>query len=297
MLKIKSQTSLLRRNRSRGFTLVELLVVVAIIALLLSILLPALGRARAIARSVKCLSNMRSMGLGFSMYTQDNYGFLPPYRVDFRPADYQSGPHAIRIFHHLLLGQYTNQEPTEDAAWGPVLPGGMWRCPDDQMTTGNFKASYAMINNNSGLGKTNFFPRIRTQTGDSWPGEKRWKTLPKLSQVKHPSVLMGITEKNGRAEINFSASSWPSVKDPHYRPLYAISGNTSGLSWSYHSPDSNYNHNAWHPPYTNGLSAGSNMVFMDGHAQTIVNTPSDVDGVLWLNDAIGRDVVFRPQDY
>lgn len=56
----------------RGFTLVELLVVVAIIALLLAILLPALGKARAVSRGVVCLSSQRQVALGMGYYANDN---------------------------------------------------------------------------------------------------------------------------------------------------------------------------------------------------------------------------------
>lgn len=59
---------------SKGFTLVELLVVISIIALLLSILMPALGRARNQARSVVCSAALRSWGQIFMMYTNDNKG-------------------------------------------------------------------------------------------------------------------------------------------------------------------------------------------------------------------------------
>jgi prepilin-type N-terminal cleavage/methylation domain-containing protein/prepilin-type processing-associated H-X9-DG protein len=58
-------------NRKKAFTLIELLVVVAIISLLAAILFPVFARARENARRASCLSNLRQIGLGMMMYTQD----------------------------------------------------------------------------------------------------------------------------------------------------------------------------------------------------------------------------------
>jgi prepilin-type N-terminal cleavage/methylation domain-containing protein/prepilin-type processing-associated H-X9-DG protein len=66
-----------RANASRGFTLVELLVVIGIIALLISILLPALNKAREQSNRTKCLANLRTLGQSMFMYANANRDHLP----------------------------------------------------------------------------------------------------------------------------------------------------------------------------------------------------------------------------
>jgi len=86
--------------RLRAFTLVELLVVIGIIAVLISVLLPALNRARQAAYSTQCQANLRSVGQIIFMYANENRGFLPMPVLDSiaRPFPGASGAVAGNVF-------------------------------------------------------------------------------------------------------------------------------------------------------------------------------------------------------
>lgn len=90
---------------SKAFTLIELLVVIAIIALLLGIMMPALHKAKESAREAVCKSNLRNVGLGLTMYLQDN---------DFKPAD---NDRTNGFFWYDSMGQL-RRTTDGDAYWG-----------------------------------------------------------------------------------------------------------------------------------------------------------------------------------
>ena len=88
-------------RRRKGFTLVELLVVIGIIALLIGILLPTLANARENAKRIACASQLRQIALAAHIYAAENKGALPPMNMDVGQADYDSignGPVNFRFF-------------------------------------------------------------------------------------------------------------------------------------------------------------------------------------------------------
>jgi prepilin-type N-terminal cleavage/methylation domain-containing protein/prepilin-type processing-associated H-X9-DG protein len=87
---LKSVKKYNRRNTC-GFTLVELLVVISIIALLLAVLLPALNSARSVAKKVTCMTNMRQMGFAVNMYLEGNKQKYP-YALSANPKSANGKP-------------------------------------------------------------------------------------------------------------------------------------------------------------------------------------------------------------
>src|SRR5687768_7841199 len=117
------------RQRRHGFTLVELLVVIGIIALLISILMPALSSARAQAKTVQELSNYKQIYNAVAFYANTNQGFLPYAGTDSQPVPSKgtwgaSGTNASIFFE---LAQHMGYSNVDNQVWESRVPE-IFRC-------------------------------------------------------------------------------------------------------------------------------------------------------------------------
>ncbi|NOX58385.1 MAG: prepilin-type N-terminal cleavage/methylation domain-containing protein [Planctomycetes bacterium] len=274
------------RSSRRGFTLVELLVVISIIALLISILLPSLGAARQIAKSTVCLSNLKRIGLQGWVYVIED-GVFPPVRLSKVPD--ANG----NLVSYSQAAGYGYRREAPRWQWfvgsdlGPVIDPRLFE------TEAAFNASMIIDNE--------FWtdPAMRTFTNDvrngaygyngTYLGNTRddgqaWRRFPVLeASVSVPGNTVFVADSRGGLAPHGDHSYW---LDPPKRVKY---GNPLATPEPFSPNPSKPNERLGHSPVEARHRGRGNVSFVDGHAGSFklsqLGYHTDVSGaVVDVND-------------
>lgn len=182
----------------RGFTLVELLVVIGIIALLIGILLPVLSTARAAGRNAACLSNLKQVHAALALYALKSDDFVPlGYRrsKQFNSMIYSGTADAYVLFGRLHEAGLTDSGGTYFCP-SEQRPNFMWDVPENPWPPG--ERGNADTNTFSG-----YASRPVVELPDDWgnpPPELQPLRVPKLSQLGNVAILADVMNSPDRLD-------------------------------------------------------------------------------------------------
>jgi len=249
----------MRRSEARAFTLIELLVVISIISVLISILLPALGSARKAAISTECKSNLRQLYMVLNFYSDDNDGFVPPYRDFWTPGLSQPN-----YYWHVILQNGGYFERNTSSSSGLPNLNILTHCPAHRVDVPSYSGDdsyYAWYNGllSYGMGYHMTYRIYANGTTN----------LPHVYELLNINMLLSPTEMPFTGDTRRISNN-----SPHF--------GAEGLDWgiNYMMPyGANNAGNAYPRHY--GDTTG-NYVFMDGHVLEIASPdPSNAYAMYW----------------
>ena len=264
-------------NQKRGFTLIELLVVIAIIAILAAILFPVFAQAREKARQISCLSNMKQIGLGLAMYTQDYDELLP---CAFAQVASPDGGDAWIIPYDMQIMPYIKNE-------------NIFTCPSDGtkgwVTNFNWLKKYNTQYIRRSYGYVGALNTIERQdAGGSQPdpntGMSQWQNGNSLAAIDRPSDTLAIVEswgtnENGDGETFNLGTPWGALftncdnwklagrQVPPVKPTEM--GAPFGCSDRFDDDGGTRGSSGRRPIPAKGHTNRSNYAFADGHAKSL----------------------------
>ena len=301
-----------RSSRTAGFTLVELLVVIGIIAILIGILLPALGRARASARSVACMSNLRQMGQALNMYVNSNKGSLP--YGDFLVSNGGSydGNRSVRwytVLQNTLSSKYGitwNDSAATNSQASKLRE--MFICPDapNQSTS---QTGYNVVHYTA---HPRLMPSIDQTAPANNPLESGLNQKPyKLSKIKQAAEIAlifegSLVEQSGvytpqygsavASHIDYGAQ-WP----PRYlmSTNYAAGGVKGGDSIDMRAlqggaPNTDSSNNPLNIRFRHQKNTVQNILMADCHVQTFTYNPRKAPNDPMVTDLLRKNVYVNP---